>query len=114
MDYRGLSIFGRRYVALVVSAGTAAVSLADTFVFASVLLFGPAAGTATIALAGLASSAWQRRDRPPPHRVLFGAAAPALALWVTAHLFYPLPRVPPLSGGSASTPPPFLPHMVFA
>ena len=154
MDYRGLSIFGRRYVALVVSAGTAAVvyslhslyanpvepewlilaaltlvsgsltirmarinatvSLADTFVFASVLLFGPAAGTATIALAGLASSAWQRRDRPPPHRVLFGAAAPALAVWVTAHLFYRLAGMHPLSAVSASTPSLFVPHMVFA
>ena len=66
----------------------ASLSVSETFVFTSVLLFGPAAGTLTVALDGLIISLWLRKPRKEPFRVLFNMAAPALSIWVASQFFF--------------------------
>ena len=66
----------------------ATISISETFVFTSILLFGAGAGTLTVALDSLVISFWLSRRRPEPIRLLFNLSAPALSVWVAAHLFY--------------------------
>src|SRR6516225_7946668 len=68
----------------------AAVSISETFVFTSVLLFGPAAGTLTVALDALIISCWSYRKIHSPYKVLFNISAVALTLWLSSHLYYEL------------------------
>lgn len=60
------------------------VSISDTFFFTSVLLFGPAPATVSIALDSLIMS-WRRRHRL--HQLLFNPTSSALALWCGSQLF---------------------------
>jgi putative nucleotidyltransferase with HDIG domain len=72
-------------------------SISDTFTITAALLFGPAAGTVTVALDSLAISLRLLRRRPLPfRRLLFNATAPALAMWVAAHAFFRLAHTGPL------------------
>src|SRR5947208_5748601 len=64
------------------------VSVSETFVFASVLLFGTAAGTVIVVLETLVMSFWLRPQNRAPQRVMFNAAAPAIAIWVSGTVFY--------------------------
>src|SRR5437773_8303727 len=64
------------------------VSVSETFVFASVLLFGTAAGTVTVVLETLVMSFWLRPQNRAPQRIMFNAAAPAIAIWVSGTVFY--------------------------
>ena len=73
------------------------ISISEAFVFTAVLLFGPAAGTLTVALDGLVLSLWIARRRPELHRALFNVAAPSLSAWLSAHLFFRLSHLSPLS-----------------
>src|SRR6188768_2076880 len=66
----------------------ATISISETFVFASVLLFGPAAGTVTVALDGLVISFWMAKRRPEWYRALFNMAAPAVSIWVASQVFF--------------------------
>jgi GGDEF domain-containing protein len=75
----------------------ASLSVSETFVFTSVLLYGPPAGTLTVALDGLIISLWLTRPRKELHRVLFNMAAPALSIWVASQLFFVLVGFLPLS-----------------
>ena len=78
------------------------ISISEAFVFAAVLLYGPAAGTLTVALDGLVISYWISRRRPEIERALFNVAAPALSAWCSAHLFFWLSGIAPLSEREAS------------
>src|SRR5229473_338839 len=80
----------------------ASISVADTFFIAAAMLFGPAPATAAIALDSLVLS-WRKKHTPL--RIGFNVAAPALSLWVAAHTFFLLARVPPLVAGHTSIPP---------
>ena len=75
----------------------ASLSVSETFVFTSVLLFGPAAGTLTVALDGLIISLWLSKTRKEPHRILFNIAAPAISIWVASQIFYSLTGTQPLA-----------------
>jgi putative nucleotidyltransferase with HDIG domain len=66
----------------------ATISVSETFVFASVLLYGQSAGTITVALDGLVMSFWMAKRRPEWYRALFNMAAPALSIWCAAQLFH--------------------------
>ena len=66
----------------------ATISISETFVFASVLLFGPAAGTITVALDGLVISFWMAKRRPEWYRALFNMAAPAVSIWIASQVFF--------------------------
>jgi putative nucleotidyltransferase with HDIG domain len=76
----------------------ATISVSETFVFTSVLLFGPAAGTLTVALDGLVISFWLRRRQPEVFRAAFNIAAPAVSIWIASNLFYLVAAPGPLSG----------------
>ena len=74
----------------------ATLSISETFVFTAVLLFGPACGTATVALDSLVMSFWQARKTPEPLRLMFNIGAPALSVWLGAHGFFLTSGVRPL------------------
>lgn len=74
-------------------------SISDTFLFTSVMLFGPAPATAAIAVDGFFLS-WRRGHTAD--RMLFNAANPALGLWVGAHAFLVLLGRGPFTGEPGS------------
>ena len=74
----------------------ATVSVSETFVFTSVLLFGPAAGTLTVALDALIISFWSYRKGHPQYKILFNVCAVSLSLWLASHLYYQLSPYGPL------------------
>jgi putative nucleotidyltransferase with HDIG domain len=63
-------------------------SISDVFTLTSAVVFGPAAGVVAVTVDCLAISYRLARKRLPVERVLFNAAAPPLAMWVAAHLFF--------------------------
>jgi len=65
----------------------ATLSVSETFVFTAVLLFGPSAGTVTVALDGLIISLWLQRKNNEAYKALFNMAAPSVAIWVASHLY---------------------------
>jgi putative nucleotidyltransferase with HDIG domain len=81
----------------------ATISISETFVFTSVLLFGPAAGATIVALDGLIISSWFARRRKELYRVLFNMAAPALSIWLSAHVYFLFPGVRPLVSNATIT-----------
>src|SRR3954469_13514296 len=80
----------------------ATISISETFVFTSVLLFGPAAGTLTVTLDVLAISLWLARRGHPSYRIAFNVFALPASLWIGAELFYALAGIQPL--GLTTTP----------
>jgi len=82
-----------------VAAIEASISVADTFVIAAALLFGPAPATIALALDTLILSSRKKHDAI---RVAFNVAAPACSLWLAAHAFFALAGVPPLSVATES------------
>lgn len=82
----------------------ASISVSETFVFTSVLLFGTAAGTLTVTLDGLIISLWLWRKRIGFHKLLFNTTAPALSIWLAAELFFFVTGVAPLTQQATSLP----------
>ena len=80
----------------------ATISISEVFVFASVLLFGPAAGSLTVALDALVIDFWLARRRHSTRRLAFNVAAPSLSCWTGAHIFFLIAGTPPLFGGTTS------------
>lgn len=74
----------------------ATVSVSETFVFTSVLLFGPSAGTLTVALDALVISFWSYRKGHPTYKILFNVCAVSVTLWFSSHLYYLLSPYEPL------------------
>lgn len=75
----------------------ARLSVSETFVFAAVLLFGPSAATMIVALDSLVISLWIFRGSRRVERVLFNFAAPPIAVWIAARVFYFIADIPPLA-----------------
>ena len=73
------------------------ISVSETFVFASVLLFGAAAGTLTVVLETLVISLWLKRGTRRSYRVAFNVAAPAVAIWLSGNAFFLISGIPPYS-----------------
>lgn len=80
-----------------VPSTNASLSVSETFVFASVLLFGPAAGAVTVLLECLIILFWMKPTGRPPHRVLFNLAAPAISIWVSGTAFFLVSGIDPAS-----------------
>lgn len=76
---------------------TARLSVSDTFVFASVLLFGPAAGTITVLLDALIISLRLGHHHREPFRVIFNVSVGALSTWVAAQIFFLVAGIQPYS-----------------
>src|SRR4051812_10766487 len=66
----------------------ATVSVSETFVFTSVLLFGPAAGTLTVALDALIISFWSFRRGQANYKIIFNVCAVSLTVWLASHVYY--------------------------
>src|SRR5215204_72465 len=75
----------------------ARLSVSETFVFAAVLLFGPAAATMIVVLDSLIISLWLKQRSRRASRVLFNVAAPSVAIWIASHVFYSLAGIEPLA-----------------
>lgn len=79
----------------------ATISVSDFFIFTSILLFGGAPGTLTVALDGLIISFWRNRS---VSRAVFNMSAGAASIWVASHVLFWLAGSPaPLTelGGSS-------------
>lgn len=61
------------------------VSVSETFVFLSALLYGPAVATIVVGVDGLMIAFWRRHRRVL--QVLFNVAGPALSIWTAALVF---------------------------
>jgi putative nucleotidyltransferase with HDIG domain len=83
----GLTLFTGSFTIKVPSVA-ARLSVSETFIFTSVLLFGPAAGTTTVVLDSLVISFWMNRGKWPLSKVLFNATAPAIAIRASSELFF--------------------------
>lgn len=76
----------------------ASISISETFVFAAALLYGPAAATVTVSLDALTISFWiSKRHRDQSQRALFNMSAPVISAWLSAHLFFRIAHIQPLS-----------------
>jgi putative nucleotidyltransferase with HDIG domain len=73
----------------------ARLSVSDTFVFASVLMFGPAAGTITALLDALIISLRLGHHTREPFRVVFNVSVAALSAWTAALVFFGLAGIAP-------------------
>ena len=71
------------------------ISISETFVFTSVLLFGPAGGTLTVVLDTLAISLWMNRGKRSLPRVLFNISAAAIALRFASEAFFRISSATP-------------------
>jgi diguanylate cyclase (GGDEF)-like protein/putative nucleotidyltransferase with HDIG domain len=74
----------------------ATISVSETFVFTSVLLFGPSAGTLTVALDAFVISCWSYRRGDPFYKITFNLFALPLTIWTASHVFFAIPGVEPL------------------
>lgn len=79
----------------------ATFSVSETFVFTSVLLFGPAAGTLTVALDAFVISFWAHRKGDPLYKIIFNVCALPLTIWLAAHLFFLAAGIQPLADSDA-------------
>jgi putative nucleotidyltransferase with HDIG domain len=91
----------------------ARLSVSETFVFVSVLLFGTCAGTVTVALEILIAIAAGAGTRDPL-RILFNVSSAAISLWVASNTFYYLAGIPPLSQQAVELSALLFPLAVFA
>lgn len=75
----------------------ATISVSETFVFTSVLLFGPTAGTLTVALDAFVISFWSYKKDNPLYKIIFNVCALPLTIWLAAHLFFVSAGIAPLA-----------------
>src|SRR5882762_419100 len=71
------------------------LTVSETFVFASVLLFGVAAGTLTVVLEMLIVALWLKREVRSTYRAVFNVAASALSIWTAATVCFATSRAEP-------------------
>lgn len=91
------------------------ISVSETFVFTSVLLFGPCAGTLTVVLEILVVLFAGSRTKPqPPERIVFNVSSAALSIWLAGRLFFMLANVEPLHGRDVELQPVLIPLLLLA
>jgi putative nucleotidyltransferase with HDIG domain len=96
-----LTIASGRFV-IKVPGRPATVSVSEVFVFATVLLFGPAAAALIVALDGVWVSCTQKHRRL--YRTLFNVAEPAISTWIAGQVFFAIAGIPPMVQPHAGTP----------
>lgn len=106
-----LSMFTGFFVIRVPSLN-ATISLSETFVFASALLFGP--GAATVAVVADSAVVCARNKNRRSYQLAFNVAEPAISVWVSAQLFYQVAEVQPLFGRKADLYSLLVPLVAFA
>ncbi len=75
-----------------------ALSVSETFVFTSVILFGPAAGTLTVVLDAAVISFWSFKRGQKLFKIVFNVCALPLTIWIAAHLLFAVADFKPLFG----------------
>ena len=80
-----------------------ALSVSETFVFMSALLFGPSAGTLTVALDVAVISFWSFKRGQKLFKVVFNVCALPLTIWLAAHLLFAVGTLTPLYGNTEAT-----------
>ena len=91
---------------------SATISISETFVFTSVIMYGPAAGAVIVALDGLVMSFWLSKGRRQLHRVAFNMAGPTLSIWLAGKLYYFLTNLTPAFDHSQPQRLAELPHII--
>jgi len=71
-------------------------SISDVFTLTGAVVFGPAAGTVIVAIDSVTISARLARAGLPVERILFNAAAPPAAMWLSAQGFFQASGIRPL------------------
>ena len=72
-------------------------SISDVFTLTAAVVFGPAAGTAIVAIDSLVISGWLKRSTGLTlEKFLFNAAAPPVAMWISAVVFFRASGIQPL------------------
>jgi putative nucleotidyltransferase with HDIG domain len=89
------------------------LSVSDAFVFASILIFGTAAGTATALIDCLVISLRMRQHRGTLYRLLFNASATSFAIWASGTAFYSLSTVTPYVHSFTPLASLWLPFLIF-
>jgi putative nucleotidyltransferase with HDIG domain len=89
------------------------ISVSEAFVFASILLFGTPAGTATVVIECMVVVFWMKPESRLVHRVLFNMAAPSVSVWTAGTAFYLLSGIQPYSRVFTPLPELFFPLLVF-
>jgi putative nucleotidyltransferase with HDIG domain len=89
------------------------ISVSEAFVFASILLFGTPAGTATVVVECMVVVFWMKPETRLMHRVLFNMAAPSVSVWTAGTFFYFLSGIAPYSKVFTPLPQLFFPLLVF-
>src|SRR5262245_26110089 len=89
------------------------LSVAEAFVFASVLLFGADAGTVTVVLECLVVSLGMPPTGRQVHRLLFNMAAQSVAIWTSGAAFFRFSSVQPYSLVASPLSKLFLPFLAF-
>jgi putative nucleotidyltransferase with HDIG domain len=72
-------------------------SISDVFTLTAAVVFGPAAGTVMVAADCIVISAFLMRKGLPFERILFNAAAPPAAMWLSGTVYYWASGLRPLS-----------------
>lgn len=89
------------------------LSVSDAFVFASILIFGTPAGTATALIDCLVISLRMRKQNRAVYRLLFNASAPSLSIWLAGTAFYTYSGIAPYNTAFTSLTELFLPFFGF-
>ena len=76
----------------------ATISVSETFVFTSILLFGAPAATLTVALDALVISAWSYKRGDPVYKIIFNLFALPLAIWLASRAYFAIPGVTSVYG----------------
>jgi putative nucleotidyltransferase with HDIG domain len=93
-----MTMLSSRFV-IAVPGQPATVSVSEVFVFAVILLFGPAPAILIVAVDGLCVSLMHRNQRL--YRTLFNVAEPAISTWVAGTVFFAMAGVSPLASSGA-------------
>jgi putative nucleotidyltransferase with HDIG domain len=73
-----------------------ALSVGEAFVFTSSILFGPSAGTLTVALDAAVISFWSFKRGQKLFKIVFNVCALPLTIWLAAHLLFAVGGFQPL------------------
>ena len=75
-----------------------ALSVSETFVFTSLIFFGPAAGTLTVAIDAAVISFWSFKRGQTLFKIVFNVCALPLTIWIAAQVLFAVGGFQPLFG----------------